>query len=168
IYSYAMRNDEICYSPGKLMERIEIDIEQQLTSTFFSAFTIVLDPFKNTLRYSNAGHPSAILISDKITLLKPSLPLLGLHQMMSSISYDDNIVPFKSGSKLILFTDGLIDAQNKENELFSMEKLVSIVERYQDLAINSICAQIIKSYNDFIEDTEITDDVCLLGIEYDS
>ena len=167
IYSYAMENELVREHPSMLMQRMERDIEKQLTSTYFSAFALVLDPGANTLRYANAGHPSAILVGDDITLLKPSLPLVGLHQLMSSINYQDITVPFKNGDKFIIFTDGLIDAQNTSNELFSMERLTEIVKKHMTHPINTICQEILKEYNLFTEGTDDMDDVCLLGIEYD-
>ncbi|MEG0309601.1 MAG: SpoIIE family protein phosphatase [Eubacterium sp.] len=167
IYSYAMRNESICFSPSKLIERIELDIEQQLTATFFSALALILDPNTNTLCFSNAGHPSALLISDAITFLKPSLPLLGLHHMMSQISYDDIVLPFKPGDKLILFTDGLIAAQSKNGDIFSIENIIDIIEKNKSLSISILCSKILKTFDSFRNHFELMDDTCLLGVEYD-
>ena len=50
IYSYAMENELVREHPSMLMQRMERDIEKQLTSTYFSAFALVLDPGANTLR----------------------------------------------------------------------------------------------------------------------
>lgn len=169
IYTYGMKDPQISASPSRLMQQIEMDIEQQLTSTFFSAITLHLDPRKKTLKYSNSGHPDAVIItSEGIELLKPTLPLLGLHQMMSHVSYEDLIHPFKQGDKLLLFTDGLLDAQNDAGESFSMERLLEFIEPRKEDAVTNLCNQIIAMHNTFKENTESNDDICLLGLEFDN
>lgn len=167
IYSYAMENEEIRKYPCKLLKRMERDIEKQLTATYFSALSVVLDPDENTLCFANAGHPSGILIGSEITLLKPTLPLIGLHHLMSNTNYKDEILPFKSGDKFILFTDGLVDALNVDEELFSIERLINLAQKYKNQSINNLCNEILKEYDAFTSETDDMDDVCLIGIEYD-
>ena len=167
IYSYAMDNPKLQTHPAALMQQIERDIEKQLTATFFSALTLFLDPKSQTLRYANAGHPAGLLIHDEIQLLKPTLPLLGLHHMMSSINYNDCTLPFKPGSKLLLFTDGLIDTINENNESFSIEGVLRIVRENKDLPVNNLCRKLLDYHSDFRGGMDINDDICLLGIEYD-
>ena len=167
IYSYAMENPELQAHPAALMQRIERDIEKQLTATFFSAFTLFFDPGAQTLSYANAGHPAGILIGDTIERLNPSLPLLGLHQMMSAISYDDCVLPFKRGDKLILFTDGLVDTQNEKDEPFAIERVASFAEKHRQLPVSSLCDRLIEYHSEFRGLMDISDDICLLGIEYD-
>lgn len=167
IYTYGMKDETIRNSPAALMAQIDSDIEQQLTSTFFSAIALVLDPVENTLRFSNAGHPSGLLIGETIRQLKPTLPLLGLHQMMSSIEYEDELLPFVKGDKLLLYTDGLIDAQNDKGEVFSMDRLMDCVEARKNEPITPLCNHIIKTLTTFTNNAEANDDICMLGIDYD-
>lgn len=167
IYSYAIKNPETADSPALLLKQMEHDIEQQLTSTFFSAFSILFDPCHQTIRFANAGHPSALLISDDLHLLKPTLPLIGLHGMMSRIEYTNMELPFKKGDKLILFTDGLIDAQNSANEAFGMENVLKVVEPLRDYPLSLLCDRIIAENERFKGSAQQGDDICLIGIEYD-
>lgn len=169
IYSYSMKDPLLSKSPSLLLKQLEKDICNLLTNTFFTATAILLDPLNHCLYYSNAGHPHGVIIraNGEIDLLNPTLPMIGLHQLMLDIVYVDKKLDFSVGDKLILLTDGLIDARNFDGEEFSSERVVSIVKKSFDLSITRICENIIDDFKDFKLSKDQSDDVCILGIEYD-
>ncbi|MBI4857635.1 MAG: serine/threonine-protein phosphatase [Acetobacterium woodii] len=168
-YSYTMKDSRINQSPSLVLKQIESDISQQMDNTFFTAIALVLDPKDGVLYFANAGHPDAILMKSNhtIEMLKPNLPMLGLQQFMKTMHYFDMRINFSKGDKLLLFTDGLVDAKNPDREDFSMERVVSVVKNNFDLPINLIGAHIIDACIDFKGDQAPSDDICILGIEVD-
>ncbi|MBC3798563.1 PP2C family protein-serine/threonine phosphatase [Acetobacterium tundrae] len=168
-YSYAMKDDYINQSPSLVLKQIGSDICQQMDNTFFTAIALVLDPKEKMLCFANAGHPSAILLKGNhhVDLLKPSLPMLGLQQYMPEMNYFDMFLDFSKGDKLLLFTDGLVDAQNPESEEFSMERLIFIAKNSSHLPINQIGKNIITACMEFNRHQPPSDDICILGIEFD-
>lgn len=168
-YSYAMKDPNVNQSPCLVLKQIELDIEQQLENTFFTAIALTFDPGSESLYYANAGHPPGILIkgSGDIQLLQPNLPMIGLHQLMDNVDYYDTKVDFSNGDKLILFTDGITDARNPRNEEFSFDRVLSVIDKSWNLPVSSICGNIINTYKEFKETRISSDDVCLLGIEFD-
>ncbi|MBU4438716.1 MAG: serine/threonine-protein phosphatase [Firmicutes bacterium] len=168
-YSYTMKDNRINQSPSLVLKQIESDISQQMDNTFFTAIALVLDPKDGVLYFANAGHPDAILMKSNqtIEMLKPNLPMLGLQQFMKTMHYFDMRINFSKGDKLLLFTDGLVDAKNPDREDFSMERVVSVVKNNFDLPINLIGSHIIDACIEFKKDQASSDDICILGIEVD-
>ena len=168
IYTYAMKDPVTRDSPSQLLRQLDQDIEMQLTSSFFSAFALKLDPHRNELLFGNAGHPSGIVIRKDLEFMNPTLPLIGIHQIMTMLSYKDVKMPFSRGDKLLLYTDGLPEAVNPDNEPFGLSRITAIIRKYQDMPVTTLCQQILQSFFEFTEDTNVADDVCLLGLEYDA
>ncbi len=168
-YSYTMKDNHINQSPSLVLKQIESDISQQMDNTFFTAIALILDPNEDILYFANAGHPDAVLLksNQKIELLKPNLPMLGLQQFMTTMHYFDMRINFSKGDKLLLFTDGLIDAKNPNREEFSMERVVSVIKKSAELPINILGSHIIDACVDFKQEQAPSDDICILGIEVD-
>ncbi len=168
-YSYTMKDNQINQSPSLILKRIESDISQQMDNTFFTAIALVFDPREKVLYFANAGHPDAILLkaNHQIELLKPNLPMLGLQQFMTTMHYFDMRINFSKGDKLFLFTDGLVDAKNSDQEEFSFERVISVIKKHADLPINLIGSHIIEACAKFKQDQAPSDDICILGIEVD-
>jgi len=168
-YSYTMKDHHINQSPSLILKQIESDISQQMDNTFFTAIALVLDPQDGVLYFANAGHPDAVLLKSnhQIELLKPNLPMLGLQQFMTTMHYFDMRINFSHGDKLLLFTDGLIDAKNQEREEFALERVTSVIKKHADSPINLIGNHIIDACIDFKQDQPPSDDICILGIEVD-
>jgi sigma-B regulation protein RsbU (phosphoserine phosphatase) len=75
------------------------------------------------LTYVNAGHPSPILMrsnSDIERLSSVGLPI----GMFADAQYTDRKLQMPTGSRLVIFTDGLTDAQNATEEEFGDERLI--------------------------------------------
>ncbi|MGL4607334.1 MAG: PP2C family protein-serine/threonine phosphatase [Eubacteriaceae bacterium] len=169
IYIYSMRDPILSISPSLFIKQLELDVSQLINNIFFTGINLLLDPKNNCLYYSNAGHPSGILLKStgKIQLLHPNLPMIGLQQLTSNLTYNDIKLDFSYGDKLFLMTDGLIDERNYDNEEFSLERVVSIISKEKHLAVSRICDHIIMEYQNFKKTKAPSDDVCILGIEYD-
>jgi serine phosphatase RsbU (regulator of sigma subunit) len=75
------------------------------------------------LTYVNAGHPSPILIrsTGEIERLNSGGLPIGL---FANAQYTDRQLPMRPGSRLVIFTDGLTDAQSAAEEEFGDERLV--------------------------------------------
>ena len=93
--------------------------------------------------------------------------MLGLQQFMTTMHYFDMRINFAQGDKLLLFTDGLIDAKNPDREEFSMERVVSVIKQNANLPINILGSHIIDACADFKQEQALSDDICILGIEVD-
>ena len=169
IYSYSLRSDIIQRSPGLLLKRINQEIETLLGFSFFSSMSILLNPNDSKIYWNNAGHPPGFIVKDGKYLrkLEAVLPLIGMHSMINIEEYKDLVNNFEPGDKLILYTDGLTDGKNIQGEEYGVDRIQKILETYSDSSIDTLCKIIINDNLEFTEGNEASDDICLLGIQYD-
>ncbi len=94
------------------------------SNMFATVFFGLLDPCNGKLLYINAGHESALLISNGIlkTRLDPTGPAVG---MLPNMDFKLEQVTLNRGEALILYTDGVTDALNAKGEQFTEDKLIA-------------------------------------------
>lgn len=92
---------------------------------FISFFYAVLDSVANRLTYCNAGHNPPLLIraGGTSTELEAAGAVLG---QFPQWVYEQSELQLKSGDKLLLFTDGLVEACNANEESFGEHNLIRI------------------------------------------
>ena len=115
------------FSPDRLAARLN-DLVHRRTSPekFITAILALYDPRTGSLAFANAGHNPAILLRADGTheLLGAQGPPLGLFPGMSYASDARTLAP---GDLLVLYTDGVTEAANPEEEEFGLDRLVAIV-----------------------------------------
>ncbi len=99
------------------------------TDMFVTVFYGILDPVTATLTYCNAGHnPPYLLGAQKGNVIqalrKTGMPL-GIHK---ETTWGQDTVQFAPGDVLVLYTDGLTEAQNVREEFFGEERLLKAAQ----------------------------------------
>ena len=76
---------------------------------FVSFVCAVLDPGRGTLRYANAGHPAPLLLraDGGLERLETGGPVLGI---VADAAYEEAALPLRGRDRLVLFTDGVLEA----------------------------------------------------------
>ena len=75
-------------------------------------------------------------------------------------------ITFSGNDWLILYTDGINEAQNSLGEEFGIERFVAIVESYQDLTPRRFVRELLGQHELFVGDAEQYDDITLLAIKW--
>src|SRR5688500_3350894 len=106
-----------------------IAIQHSNSNMFATVFFGLLDPTDGTLLYINAGHESPLLISNGILKqrLDPTGPAVG---MLPDMEFKLERVTLNPGDALVLYTDGVTDARNAKDELFSEVSLINTSVTY--------------------------------------
>jgi len=92
---------------------------------FISFFYAVLDSKENRLTYCNAGHNPPLLIRANGTSTELNAAGAVLGQFPDWV-YEQNDVQLRSGDKLLVFTDGLVEAYDKAEESFGEDGVVRV------------------------------------------
>jgi sigma-B regulation protein RsbU (phosphoserine phosphatase) len=71
----------------------------------------------------------------------------------------------RKGDKIILYTDGVTEARNADNEMFTLEQLVEIIRQEPSLSAHDLLSHINKKLQQFIDDTPQYDDITLVVME---
>jgi len=134
---------------------------------FLTLFMGVLNVKKGELNYCNAAHTTSfILRSDgNITELNKfhGLPL-GLYP---DSDYSDAKIKLEKGDTIILYTDGVTELENAENEQFGKNRLKEEIHKLSPAKTNAseMVHQLEKSLNIFRGETLPKDDICLFIIK---
>jgi serine phosphatase RsbU (regulator of sigma subunit) len=136
-------------------------------ATFFYA---QLDGQRRQLRYVNAGHnapylfragqrPTADGASSDIEQLSVGGTVVG---MFPEMGYEEATVELYPGDVLLVFTDGVPEAHNPENEEFGEERLQQLLRQTAHLPAGEIGARISAEMKDWIRDAEQYDDLTFI------
>jgi len=111
---------------------------------FITFFYAVLDSVDNRLTYCNAGHNPPLLIrtDGACTQLKATGAVLG---QFPEWLYEQSDLQMGRGDKLLLFTDGLIEACNAEEELFGEHNLIRIARENPSSSIEELIGLLMRA-----------------------
>jgi serine phosphatase RsbU (regulator of sigma subunit)/DNA-binding NarL/FixJ family response regulator len=132
-------------------------------SMFVTTFYGVLEPDTGRMRYVNAGHNPPYLLSNRKS--KPLDSLRGTG-MALGISEDANwgqkLAKFAPGDVLVLFTDGITEAQNRWGEFFGEQRLVNVIQDSKNRPARKILEAILTEVHNFMGEAPPQDDITLL------
>src|SRR5215469_6443058 len=132
-------------SPRDLCRRLNrILCDLTPVGQFISFFYAVLDGFENRLTYCNAGHNPPLLVgADGQSLeLKSTGAVLG---QFPQWIYEQSELQMKSGDRLLLFTDGLVEASNSGDEPFGEQNLIRIARENAQSAAQDLMGLLVRS-----------------------
>ncbi|MBR1369706.1 hypothetical protein RJ53_09560 [Methanocalculus chunghsingensis] len=139
--------------------------EDSKTSMFVTLFYAILDANNNTLTYVNAGHNPPVFIRGDdatITLLKADGIALGV---IEEIALETVTIPLTSDDLLVLYTDGVTEAENADEELYGEERLEALMTEIRDRDATGIVDAIIDDIKEYAGDTPQSDDITLLVLK---
>ncbi len=111
----------------------------QYASLFYARF----DGESRTLRYVNAGHPPPLLVRDGvIERLPATAPPVGLFHE-SSFRVDE--LQLRAGDTLVVYTDGITEAERPDTEMFGDSRLEELVRQRNDLSPAQLIEAILES-----------------------
>lgn len=138
--------------------------ENTSNGSFITFFWGILDENDKSLTYVNAGHNPPLLIrTNEIIKLKKGGMILGV--MQTILPYQSETIEVKENDLIVLFTDGITEAMNKNWEEFSDERLEKIVVDNSSLSAKSLLVKIQDEINEFTSGAEQSDDITSLIIK---
>jgi len=131
---------------------------------FITFFWGIIDIKENTFTYVNAGHNPPLLIRDgKIDKLEKGGIILGV--MKTDIPYISEEVKLKKDDVIIMFTDGVSEAMNKNREEFSDERLENIALSLREKPAGVIMNGIKTEVQNFASGVTQSDDITMLVLK---
>ncbi len=97
----------------------------------------------------------------KVERLQPPDPLLGLPNFESA-SFNGSTSEWSPGDVLVLFSDGIIDAQNSKEDRFGCERLEELVQQHISNPPSVIWTAILDAVSAFCEQCPQEDDITLV------
>lgn len=131
---------------------------------FVTIFASILNIDTNEMVYINAGHNYPIIISENsntLVLNKTHIPPLGIIKSKKII---DSSLFLNSNDKLFLYTDGLTEAMNNKEELFTTTALLELLAKNAKSAPETLIDIVNESLMRFTQATAQYDDITMLCI----
>jgi serine phosphatase RsbU (regulator of sigma subunit) len=135
---------------------------------FITTFYGILDPQEGTLTYCNAGHNPPYLIrnSNQETII--SLSRTGIAMgIEKDATWSTETVTINPGDVLLLYTDGIPDAQDADGDFFDNEAIIEIAQDNAGQFAFEIQSSIIEKVQEFMADTPQDDDITLMVLVRD-
>lgn len=138
--------------------------ENTMDGKFITFFWGIYNDKDKTFQYVNAGHNPPLLIRDgKITYLKKGGIILGV--MKTFTPYISETIQLEKDDVIILFTDGITEAKNVNDDEFSDEKLETLAVNLAGFSPDRIMEYIKESVQDFSAGTHQSDDITLMVLK---
>ena len=150
-------------------DQIAVALNDALSSNndmgmFVTLFLGVLDLASGHLSYSNAGHnPPLLLAGDDVSVISCDANLPA--GVMSGHQFTEQHLQLKSGDSVFLYTDGLNEAENANQQQFGMERMMQLAKVTVNQPLPLIEAMM-SSVQLFVGDAEQSDDLTMLAIQY--
>jgi phosphoserine phosphatase RsbU/P len=129
---------------------------------FTTAFLAEYDPVQRTLDYINAGHNNPILLRANGSVER--LDVGGLpYGILPEVKYQAGTVSLLPGDWLVIFTDGLVEAENARQEDYGEGRLLNVIQAAKSLSPAELLKRLIAELDLFVGTTPQHDDVtCML------
>lgn len=158
--------DEI-ESPSQLVTRLNRWLCRNVPVTKFVSFVcIALDSGANQtsrLLMANAGHCPPIIVrkGGAIELLEPTGGVLGVHEQFV---FSECAHQLQSGDLLVLYTDGVTDAENGRGEMFGDNRLLQFLSSHPATEPNQLVSLLMTEIDSFAGRKELSDDLTIIAL----
>ncbi len=147
----------------EVMRRINVMLfRDTLPSEFVTLFYGVLDCSAKRVTYCSAGHPPALVLRDgEIIELQAENMVLGVDP---EEAYSQSMFDLQSGDALLLYTDGLPDAMNFQQETFGRQRVIDAFKKGGETS-EMIAQHILWELRRFVGLAKRTDDVTMMIVK---
>ena len=154
-------------SPAKALEDTNTAIcAKNREEMFVTVWLGILEISTGRLTAVNAGHEYPIM-------QVPGKPFELIHDKhgfvlggLENVRYREYELQFDPGSRLFLYTDGLAEATNTENELFGTDRIIESLNRSKAQTAKQIMEDVNTDVDKFVGEAPQFDDLTMLCLEY--
>lgn len=116
------------------------------------------------IRLLNAGHmPPVRVHKGKTEEMDQGAPALGI---MSKTKYTEQLIHLQKDDVLVIYSDGVTEARNEEDEFFGDKRLLNILKKKQSLPLTSLGEYLLSEIQSFVGEASPSDDLSLILLKY--
>ncbi len=150
---------------GKRLERINVFLNERTAGEKYATVFYCLLEHTGRLHYVNAGHCPPLIVRKEggIESLAATSPPVGL---LESAEFENGEAMLVPGDRIVIYTDGVTEAQNLRSEFFGRQKLRKAIVENQAGSCHALHEAIQSAVAAFTESAPQADDITLVVIEY--
>lgn len=154
-------------TPAEILSVVNDRIcEHNSAEMFVTVWLGILEISTGKLTFANAGHDDpAVSVSGgdfDIVKSKHGFVIGG----MSGVKYKDSEIVLNKGDKIFLYTDGVPEATDKDNKLFTAQRMLDALNIETQSAPETVIKTVRKKVEEFTGDAPQFDDITMLCLEY--
>lgn len=165
IKSFARDKQDV--SPEAILGHVNEELSTDNDACMFvTLFCGVLHTLTGEVLYANAGHNPPLLVrrDGNVSWLPKARALMA--GPMPGIRYSLERLVLEPGDTLFLYTDGVTEAMNPAEELFSEPRLEQELSAFSGQPVRSGIESVISSIRRFAGEAEQSDDITVMAIRY--
>ncbi len=166
LMSHVMASMRLLYDEtiplGVMMDRIHGQVLRSSgPSHFVTLFLGKLDPSAHELEYVSAGHNPAIAIDPDggVQMFDATGTPAGL---IAGVTFDTARIAVPPGGIVCVYSDGVTEAQDKDDEFFGEERLIESIKKRRESPLGEVLAGVIADLHAFLGSTPPNDDITLV------
>jgi sigma-B regulation protein RsbU (phosphoserine phosphatase) len=132
---------------------------------FVTLFYGIIDTKQREFHYENAGHCLPLLVRGDGSILLPA-SYSGVLGLFSHWTYQDSELQLQPGDCLVLMTDGVLEAANRDEEEFGYQRLIDVVKKNRGSGVHGIRTAILEAVSAFCNG-KFDDDASLIVVTVD-
>ncbi len=154
--------------PGAVLREVnELLHEDNEAAMFVTLIYATYDPENGAFTYANGGHnPPLVVRGDGSSSLLPSTDGVALG-LVAGFDFGQATVTLSPGDTVVLYTDGVVEAMNKEDEQFGIERLQQLFLANPPTDARQAAMGILDAVNTFAGDAPQFDDITCLSLRRD-
>jgi len=159
-------------SVGEIMKRANRQIKKDITKArgmFVALLYAILDTDDKTVSMCSAGQTQPILLSGTtgeaqiIETEGDTFPL----GIIDEADYQETQVQLSTGDIIIFYTDGVVEAMNKKEEMYGFDRFVDTIKKHRELSAESFLQYLTDDINSYVGKAEQHDDLTIIVIKVD-
>lgn len=150
-------------TPADLVREMNATLAPRTAPTKFVTLVVgVLDPATGAVEFANAGHVAPLVVSrNGVAQLTTTDMVVGL---FTHASYRNQNVALEPGDSLVLFTDGVTEAENEAEEQLGLGPVATLIETLHGMPAPRILETIEARVQSFVGNAPAADDVTMLAL----
>lgn len=139
--------------------------EENLNSMFVTVLYGIYDIKTGEITYTNAGHDRPYILHKDGSVEEVNSDINLALGVMGGLTFKQNNVMLKDGDALVMFTDGVPEAEDKDHNQFGQERLIETLSTLQGATSREIVEKITANVKDFAGEATQFDDITQLVIK---
>ena len=159
-----------CEDPGTVVTVVNEQLQDgNEANMFVTLFYAVFDPETGMVRFANGGHnPPLIVHKDGSSTILPLTGGLALG-IASQFQFSTDHCRLEPGEALVMYTDGVSEAEDQDNEEFGMDRLLDVFAGAQLESARAANNAVFAAVREFARDRSQSDDItCLVLLRAES
>lgn len=152
-------------APGKVLTEVnQLLQEENDAAMFVTVFYAAFDPANGEFAYANGGHNTPLIVhADGSSTLLPTTGGVALG-VVPEFTFEETSVTLRPGDRVILYTDGVPEAENNQGDQFGLERLCDVCTKGPSQDVRATNAAVFEAVEAFAGEAPQFDDVTCLTL----